>query len=93
MGWLEAINARKMRRHADGPRAIAALIPETGSPPAIVHALPKPGLVEASVRTFHHPLLQNDYVTLSHDNPLGIGEKTVKAHLGRVYERIGFLTR
>jgi hypothetical protein len=56
--------------------AIAALISETGRPPAIVGALPKPGLVEASVRTFHHPLLQNDYVTLSQDNPLGIGEKT-----------------
>jgi hypothetical protein len=57
-------------------RAIAALIPETGSPPTILGALPKPGLVEASVRTFHHHLLQNDYVTLSHDNPLGIGERT-----------------
>jgi hypothetical protein len=57
-------------------RAIAALIPEAGSPPAILSALPQPGLVQASVRTFHHHLLQNDYVTISHDNPLGIGPKT-----------------
>lgn len=57
-------------------RAIAALIPETGTPPAILAALPKAGLVEASVRTFHHHLLQNDYVLVSHDNPLRIGKDT-----------------
>jgi hypothetical protein len=57
-------------------RAIAALIPETGVPPAIVGGLPRSGLVEASVRTFHHPLLQNDYVTISYENPLGIGQQT-----------------
>jgi hypothetical protein len=57
-------------------RAIAALIPETGSPPAILTALPRPGLVEASARTFHHHLLQNDYVTIAHENPLGISQET-----------------
>ena len=57
-------------------RSIAALIPETGSPPPILAALPRTGLVEASVRTFHHPLLQNDYATVSHENPLGIGKET-----------------
>jgi hypothetical protein len=57
-------------------RAIAALIPRTGSLPAIVGALPKAGLLEASVRTFHHHLLQNDYITVSHDNPLHIGPDT-----------------
>ena len=57
-------------------RAIAALIPENGSPPAILGALPRPGLIEASVRTFYHHLLQNDYASFSHDNPLGIGEQT-----------------
>jgi hypothetical protein len=57
-------------------RAIAVLIPETGSPPAILGALPRSGLVEASVRTFHHHLLQNDYVTISHENPLAIGQQT-----------------
>jgi hypothetical protein len=57
-------------------RAIAALIPESGSPPAILDALPKDGLVAPSARTFHHHLLQNDYVTLSHENPLRIGPKT-----------------
>ena len=68
-------------------RAIAALIPQTGAPPAIVAALPKPGLVEASVRTFDNHLLQNDYVTVSRDNPLGIGPKT-QAVLAR-YQRKG----
>lgn len=57
-------------------RAIAALIPETGALPAILGALPRPGLVEASVRTFHHHLLQNDYATISYENPLGIDEQT-----------------
>jgi hypothetical protein len=57
-------------------RAIAALIPETGAPPAIVAALPRAGLVAASVRTFHHPSLQNDYCTVSFENPLGIGPRT-----------------
>lgn len=38
--------------------------------------MPKPGLVEASVRTFHHHLLQNDYITVSHENPLGLGPQT-----------------
>jgi hypothetical protein len=57
-------------------RSIAALIPETGSLPPILAALPRTGLVEASARTFHHPLLQNDYVTVSHENPLGIGKET-----------------
>jgi hypothetical protein len=57
-------------------RAIAVLIPETGSLPAILSALPRPGLIEASVRTFYHHLLQNDYLTISHENPLGIGEQT-----------------
>jgi hypothetical protein len=68
-------------------RAIADLIPETGAEPAIIGALPKPGLVEASVRTFHHHLLQNDYVTVSHDNPVGIGPAT-EAVLAR-YQRAG----
>ncbi len=70
-------------------RTIAALIPENGSPPAIVGALPRPGLVEPSVRTFYHHLLQNDYATFSHDNPLGIGEKTdaVLARYVRADER------
>jgi hypothetical protein len=57
-------------------KSIAALIPETGSLPPIIAALPKEGLVGASVRTFHHPLLQNDYVTVSFENPLGIGKET-----------------
>jgi hypothetical protein len=70
-------------------RAIAALIPTTGVPPTILGALPKAGLVEASVRTFHHHLLQNDYVLLSHDNPLAIGVKTeaVQARYLRQKER------
>lgn len=70
-------------------RAIAALIPETGEPPAILTALPKPGLVEASARTFHHHLLQNDYVFVSHENPLRIGKGTeaVLARYARQGER------
>ncbi|HEY3446143.1 MAG TPA: DUF6599 family protein [Myxococcales bacterium] len=68
-------------------QAIAALIPGTGPLPAIIGALPKKGLVEASVRTFHHHLLQNDYVTVSHDNLLGIGPKP-EAVLAR-YDRDG----
>lgn len=70
-------------------RAIAALIPETGSPPAIVASLPKPGLVESSVRTFYRHQLQNDYVTVSYENPLGIGEQTeaVQARYLREGER------
>jgi hypothetical protein len=55
---------------------IAALISENGEPPAIVAALPKPGLIAASVRPFYSHSLQNDYLTISHDNPLGIGERT-----------------
>jgi hypothetical protein len=57
-------------------RSIAALIPETGPLPPILAALPKEGLLGASVRTFHHPLLQNDYVTVSLKNPLAIGKDT-----------------
>lgn len=67
-------------------RAIAASIPETSPLPAIVAALPRPGLVEASVRTFHHHLLQNDYVTISHGNPLQIGP-TTEAVLARYARR------
>ena len=67
-------------------RAIATLIPETGSPPAIVAVLPRPGLVAASVRTFHHHLLQNDYFTVSNENPLGIGPRT-EAVLARYARR------
>lgn len=66
-------------------RSIAALIPDTGSVPKIIAGLPKPGLVHSSVRTFHHPLLQNDYVDISHENPLRIGVKT-QAVLAR-YQR------
>lgn len=68
-------------------KAIAALIPETGTPPAILGVLPKAGLIEASARTFHHHLLQNDYVTIAHDNLLGIGPAT-EAVLAR-YDRQG----
>jgi hypothetical protein len=57
-------------------RTIATLIAATGTPPAILSALPKPGLDEASARTFHHHLLQNHYVFVSHDNPLRIGKGT-----------------
>lgn len=66
-------------------KAIAALVPETGAPPEILKALPKDGLVEASARTFHHHLLQNDYVTFSHENLLGIDAKTEAAQAR--YER------
>ena len=69
-------------------RAIAALIPETGTPPAILTALPKPGLVEASARTFHHHLLQNDYVFVSHENPLRI-DKDTEAVLARYVQQGG----
>ena len=74
LGYPETVSKRKAVYEL--ARAIAALIPETGPLPAILGALPRSGLVEASVRTFHHHLLQNDYVTLSHDNPLGIGQQT-----------------
>lgn len=57
-------------------RAVAALIPDTGSLPPILAALPRLGLVESSVRTFHHHLLQNDYVFMSNENPLKIGPGT-----------------
>ena len=57
-------------------RAIAALILETGSPPAITTSLPKLGLIEASVRTFYRHTLQNDYVAISYENPLGIDGRT-----------------
>jgi hypothetical protein len=66
-------------------KSISALIPGTGAPPSILKDLPKPGLIEASARTFHHHLLQNDYVMISHENPLGINPKT-EAVLAR-YER------
>jgi hypothetical protein len=84
LGYPET-EAKRKAVHALG-RAIAALIPETGSPPAIVAALPRPGLVAASVRTFHHHLLQNDYFTISHENPLGIGVRT-EAVLARYARR------
>jgi hypothetical protein len=74
LGYPETEAKRKAVYHLG--RAVAALIPETGAPPAIIAALPNPGLVAASVRTFHHPLLQNDYVTVSLENPLGIGPET-----------------
>jgi hypothetical protein len=74
LGYPETEKKRKAVRELG--RAIAALIPETGSPPAILAALPRRGLVEASARTFHHHLLQNDYVTVSHENPLAIGPRT-----------------
>jgi hypothetical protein len=74
LGYPETPAKRKAVYELGG--AIAALIPTTGSLPAIVGALPKAGLLEASVRTFHHHLLQNDYVTVSHDNPLRIGPDT-----------------
>jgi hypothetical protein len=74
LGYPETVSKRKAVYEL--ARAIAALIPENGAPPAILGALPRPGLVESSVRTFHHHLLQNDYVTVSHDNPLGIGQQT-----------------
>lgn len=85
LGYPEA--AAKRKAVYELGRKIAALIPETGSPPAILAALPRRGLVEASARTFHHHLLQNDYVTVSHENPLGIGPKT-EAVLAR-YARMG----
>lgn len=74
-------------------RAIAALIPDTGSPPDIIAALPKAGLVESSVRTFHHHLLQNDYVHVSHENPLKIGPKNqaILARYDRQVERHALL--
>ncbi len=74
LGYPETEKKRKAV-HQLG-RAIAALIPGAGAPPAILAALPRPGLVAASARTFHHHLLQNDYVTISHENPLGIGPRT-----------------
>ncbi|MGC4121285.1 MAG: hypothetical protein QM765_43245 [Myxococcales bacterium] len=69
--------------------AIAGLIPENGALPEILKALPKAGLVEASARTFHHHLLQNDYVSVSSANPLGINPKTeaVQARYERKGER------
>jgi hypothetical protein len=77
----------KRRAVYDLAGRIAALITDTGELPEIVAALPKPGLIEASVRPFYHHLLQNDYLTISHDNPLGIGGES-EAVLAR-YTRSG----
>jgi hypothetical protein len=85
LGFPET-EARREAVHELG-RAIAALIPGTGEPPAILGALPSRGLVKASARTFHHPILQNDYATVSHDNELGIGPRA-EAVLAR-YQRDG----
>lgn len=66
----------KSRATLELGKAVAAAIKETGSPPKIVDALPKDGLVPHSVRTFHHHNLQNDYGFVSDENVLGLGPKT-----------------
>jgi hypothetical protein len=74
LGYPETVAKRKAVYELG--RAVSALIPRQGRLPEILTSLPKQGLIEASARTFHHPLLQNDYVMISHDNPLGIGRET-----------------
>ena len=81
LGYPET--AAKRKAVYEIARAIAALIPGIGETPALIGALPKQGLVEASVRTFRHHALQNDYAFLSHDNLLGIGPGQGEAVLAR----------
>jgi hypothetical protein len=81
LGYPET--AAKRKAVYEIARDIAALIPGSGAPPALIAALPRQGLVEASVRTFHRHVLQNDYAFLSHDNVLGIGPGQAEAVLAR----------
>ena len=62
--------------------AVAATLPEAGTRPAIVGALPEADLDLESVRYLHHPTVLNAHVWLGLDNPFGLDADT-PATLGR----------
>jgi uncharacterized protein DUF6599 len=69
-------------------RAIAAAIPETGTPPPLLERLPKAGLDEASVVYLRHPRILEAHVPVGAGNPLGLGPQA-PAVVGRYRSRGG----
>jgi hypothetical protein len=60
-------------------RAIAAVLPDAGAPPALVSALPAKDLDPHSLRFLRHPQILNTHVFVSDDNVLGLAPDTAVA--------------
>lgn len=65
--------------------AVAARITGTGERPALLARLPRDGLVRASIRYLHHPIVLNYHFYLADENILGLTPHTaaVLARYGR----------
>lgn len=57
-------------------KTIAKSIKHEGRKPKLVNYLPKEGLIERSIRYFHHPHSLNHHYFLSHENILRLGPRT-----------------
>lgn len=57
-------------------KAIADSIKEEGPKPKMIHNLPQEGLIERSIRYFHHPHILNHHYFLSHENILHLEKRT-----------------
>jgi hypothetical protein len=67
------------RATLDLGRQIAALLPDRGSRPPIVDALPTEDLVASSVRYLHHPQILNTHLPVDPENLLELGMDTPAA--------------
>ena len=68
----EGDSERSRQAVLEAGRAIAGLLPDAGSPPAIVAELPAKGLDPRTVRFLRHPQILNTHVFVSDDNVLGL---------------------
>jgi hypothetical protein len=57
-------------------KAIARSIQQEGQKPMLLTLLPREGLIERSIRYFHHPHHLNHHYFISHENILNLGPKT-----------------
>lgn len=57
-------------------KAIADSIKQKGQKPRMVYSLPQEGLIDRSIRYFHHPHILNHHYFLSHENILRLEKRT-----------------
>jgi hypothetical protein len=55
---------------------ISGNIPRKGTPPALVGLIPEQNLVDAGIKYFHHPVWQNTYYFIAHENIFLINDDT-----------------
>lgn len=74
--YPDRIDSYRERDLLDLGKGIADSIKQEGQKPEMIYDLPKEGLIERSIRYFHHPHILNHHYFLSHENILCLEKRT-----------------